>query len=349
MSHSQALNAKHVFAPTTSPQQGSHFRNNSSSFSSPRTNSDEYHSENPYMSPRSVSFQSVIRPSSIRADDSPDKHSETDLSEQRSMNKVKKFIPEYWEDDNAVSFCKSCNKRFTMLLRKHHCRNCGLIYCSDCSKSRIQIKEKNYRVPVRVCSRCFFVLKKGKDLSPNKQLKHQISAMEEVSQALMAENQHLRSLKENVDAIVARQSSIIEELWQQNQLHQKEIQALRIRLSIVQTENKDQRTAIISSPMISSMNSRDSQDSRGFDSGRNTYESPLSGILTGNNNVPYLSLEESARETRDDILNTVVMQNSKDTNLQNPIRQHENDQVQEQHIGLVQDTNRNQLTTFGVN
>ncbi len=38
-------------------------------------------------------------------------------------------------------------------------RNCGLIFCSDCTKYRSTILAKSYPTPVRVCGRCFFALK----------------------------------------------------------------------------------------------------------------------------------------------------------------------------------------------
>jgi len=89
---------------------------------------------------------------------------------------VNRSLPEDWEADQDVEFCKSCSKRFSLLNRKHHCRNCGGIYCADCTKTRSIIKEKNYHSPVRVCGRCAFALNKNQNLVPNLQLKSQISA-----------------------------------------------------------------------------------------------------------------------------------------------------------------------------
>lgn len=37
-----------------------------------------------------------------------------------------------WEDDNDVKECRSCGSRFTLFKRKHHCRKCGKIFCSQC-------------------------------------------------------------------------------------------------------------------------------------------------------------------------------------------------------------------------
>ncbi|QRV72861.1 ankyrin repeats [Ceratobasidium sp. AG-Ba] len=41
-----------------------------------------------------------------------------------------------WEPDEAVGECRGCRRRFTWLLRKHHCRRCGQIFCDRCSSRR---------------------------------------------------------------------------------------------------------------------------------------------------------------------------------------------------------------------
>jgi hypothetical protein len=44
-----------------------------------------------------------------------------------------------WQPDSAVTHCPVCNKQFTFLFRKHHCRKCGRVVCSQCSPHRITI------------------------------------------------------------------------------------------------------------------------------------------------------------------------------------------------------------------
>ncbi|KAI8351442.1 hypothetical protein EDC96DRAFT_289930 [Choanephora cucurbitarum] len=41
-----------------------------------------------------------------------------------------------WENDLDVKECRGCRRRFGFLLRRHHCRCCGLIHCDRCSASR---------------------------------------------------------------------------------------------------------------------------------------------------------------------------------------------------------------------
>lgn len=41
-----------------------------------------------------------------------------------------------WERDDMVSNCNDCRRRFGFLLRRHHCRKCGRIFCDRCSSHR---------------------------------------------------------------------------------------------------------------------------------------------------------------------------------------------------------------------
>ncbi|KAI9489636.1 hypothetical protein BDB00DRAFT_962087 [Zychaea mexicana] len=41
-----------------------------------------------------------------------------------------------WESDTEARECRRCARRFGILVRRHHCRRCGLIVCDKCSSSR---------------------------------------------------------------------------------------------------------------------------------------------------------------------------------------------------------------------
>ncbi|VDM97598.1 unnamed protein product [Thelazia callipaeda] len=66
------------------------------------------------------------------------------------------FLNAEWEKDGDVVSCKGCNLQFSVSIRKHHCRNCGSIFCNSCTDSRIKLPSN--AKPVRVCSRCFILL-----------------------------------------------------------------------------------------------------------------------------------------------------------------------------------------------
>ncbi|XP_061541093.1 RUN and FYVE domain-containing protein 1 [Phycodurus eques] len=59
------------------------------------------------------------------------------------------------KDDEAIQ-CKQCQKEFSISRRKHHCRNCGDIYCSTCSSNELALP--SYPRPVRVCDVCHSLL-----------------------------------------------------------------------------------------------------------------------------------------------------------------------------------------------
>lgn len=44
-----------------------------------------------------------------------------------------------WVNDNMVSTCYNCSVSFGFLTRKHHCRNCGNIFCHSCSNYYVVI------------------------------------------------------------------------------------------------------------------------------------------------------------------------------------------------------------------
>lgn len=57
--------------------------------------------------------------------------------------------------DNECDQCTACESLFTIVRRRHHCRNCGRIFCSRCSANSIPIPDLGYEKKVRVCNLCF--------------------------------------------------------------------------------------------------------------------------------------------------------------------------------------------------
>nr|XP_022909115.1 WD repeat and FYVE domain-containing protein 3 [Onthophagus taurus] len=69
---------------------------------------------------------------------------------------------DHWLRDEGADFCAGCNIRFTIYERKHHCRNCGEVFCSKCSRFESEISRLRILKPVRVCQRCYASLKPDK-------------------------------------------------------------------------------------------------------------------------------------------------------------------------------------------
>lgn len=42
----------------------------------------------------------------------------------------------FWQPDRSTNVCSGCCTRFTFFRRKHHCRLCGLLFCSRCAYAR---------------------------------------------------------------------------------------------------------------------------------------------------------------------------------------------------------------------
>jgi hypothetical protein len=82
-----------------------------------------------------------------------------------------------WIDDNTVNGCYTCKRKFSFILRKHHCRYCGNIFCGYCSSKTTVIpnfiKDKpdsndtwnitHYLVSLkdqeeRVCDKCYKII-----------------------------------------------------------------------------------------------------------------------------------------------------------------------------------------------
>lgn len=60
-----------------------------------------------------------------------------------------------WIRDDEATHCMSCRRAvFTMLTRRHHCRQCGRVVCHACSTKRALIPSLYADVRVRICDDC---------------------------------------------------------------------------------------------------------------------------------------------------------------------------------------------------
>ncbi|XP_064461216.1 myotubularin-related protein 4-like isoform X5 [Ornithodoros turicata] len=64
-----------------------------------------------------------------------------------------------WVPDHATSHCTGCDKEFWIGRRRHHCRNCGRIFCGQCASQEHPLPHEHLYQPVRVCVSCFEMLR----------------------------------------------------------------------------------------------------------------------------------------------------------------------------------------------
>uniref|UniRef100_A0A672IHB5 RUN and FYVE domain containing 1 n=1 Tax=Salarias fasciatus TaxID=181472 RepID=A0A672IHB5_SALFA len=79
------------------------------------------------------------------------------LNSMEDFKEVNKALKGHaWLKDDEATQCKQCQKEFSISRRKHHCRNCGDIYCNSCSSNELALP--SYPRPVRVCDMCHSLL-----------------------------------------------------------------------------------------------------------------------------------------------------------------------------------------------
>ncbi|GFG39453.1 hypothetical protein Cfor_08402 [Coptotermes formosanus] len=66
---------------------------------------------------------------------------------------LEKLLGRKWTEDSDAISCSLCQKEFSLIVRKHHCRNCGQIFCNECSSKMAPIASN--KKPVRVCDSCY--------------------------------------------------------------------------------------------------------------------------------------------------------------------------------------------------
>ena len=74
------------------------------------------------------------------------------LKLQEIDSQRKRASQQTWKSDSEAPECGSCHKKFGVRTRKHHCRNCGGIFCNECSDNKMPLPHS--AKPVRVCDSC---------------------------------------------------------------------------------------------------------------------------------------------------------------------------------------------------
>ncbi|KAG8137962.1 hypothetical protein E2320_003910 [Naja naja] len=98
-------------------------------------------------------LQSKVMDARRKLDDTTAAMQELGRENQSLQIKHTQALNRKWAEDNEVQNCMACGRSFSVTIRRHHCRQCGNIFCAECSsKNALTPSSKK---PVRVCDTCF--------------------------------------------------------------------------------------------------------------------------------------------------------------------------------------------------
>lgn len=63
------------------------------------------------------------------------------------LNKIYPKETKKWIDSKMIQNCQMCTSKFGYIIRKHHCRACGGVFCGTCCNKYVAIPEKYIHVP----------------------------------------------------------------------------------------------------------------------------------------------------------------------------------------------------------
>jgi hypothetical protein len=75
-------------------------------------------------------------------------------TEEKMISILKSYERPLWIPDNLSNKCYKCDVPFTLVNRRHHCRNCGFIFCGDCTTKKMRLSHSNLQV-LRICDECY--------------------------------------------------------------------------------------------------------------------------------------------------------------------------------------------------
>ncbi|XP_070132331.1 phosphatidylinositol-3,5-bisphosphate 3-phosphatase MTMR3 isoform X5 [Equus caballus] len=81
----------------------------------------------------------------------------TEIFSEASWEQVDKQDTEMtrWLPDHLAAHCYACDSTFWLASRKHHCRNCGNVFCSSCCNQKVPVPSQQLFEPSRVCKSCY--------------------------------------------------------------------------------------------------------------------------------------------------------------------------------------------------
>jgi len=112
-------------------------------YAAPPTNTAAYQPQQPYQAQQTQQTQAQPAPYAQQ----PQK--------QQNRPQSGKSKPPVWDLDTSTDHCTKCKRPFNVTHRRHHCRNCGKIFCAECSSNEISLPHISIYAPERVCDSCY--------------------------------------------------------------------------------------------------------------------------------------------------------------------------------------------------
>jgi MAD (mothers against decapentaplegic) interacting protein len=166
VSHSEGLDHDVLNGDDGSPQQADNTDNGPPQSEIP---ADPMTNEQPELGSRSSS--TTVEPGESSRESAPT----ADETTSRPIRIPGTFPPE-WLPDHEADSCMACGGLFTLIKRRHHCRSCGKIFCSDCCKHKARLLYMDNK-EARVCNNCHqlieYTLSNPSDVSSASLERHQ--------------------------------------------------------------------------------------------------------------------------------------------------------------------------------
>uniref|UniRef100_A0A0N5B3S2 FYVE-type domain-containing protein n=1 Tax=Strongyloides papillosus TaxID=174720 RepID=A0A0N5B3S2_STREA len=89
-------------------------------------------------------------------------------------------IEPVWIDDKEADSCMLCNTKFSLLLRRHHCRSCGRVLCNSCCNQRKSLRFANDESKkFRVCESCIKTINRVEEIEKREKEQFSVGILQE--------------------------------------------------------------------------------------------------------------------------------------------------------------------------
>ncbi|KAJ3212814.1 hypothetical protein HDU67_003619 [Dinochytrium kinnereticum] len=109
-----------------------------------------------------IHYNAVASASTRRDSNASGSSSRVSAFPSSSSPSVKITMPS-WQPDSTAQACSQCSKRFSIFVRRHHCRWCGKVFCDNCTSRRWNLPSSSSFSLSRVCNICFSHLSRSRN------------------------------------------------------------------------------------------------------------------------------------------------------------------------------------------